>query len=124
LRPLSYPQTDVFFVCFSVVSRASFKNVETKWVPEIEHHRPRNYENAKVFLVGTKNDLRGDARYTDKLVSTEEAVALAKRLNLAGYVETSALQLNTKGAFDAAVMSVIDLVPNSANNKKERCIVQ
>ena len=30
LRPLSYPQTDVFLVCFSVASRASFENVKEK----------------------------------------------------------------------------------------------
>ena len=41
-RPLSYPQTDVFLVCFSVVTLASFENVKekvchvtifTKWRP-------------------------------------------------------------------------------------------
>ena len=30
LRPLSYPQTDVFLVCFSVVDPASFENVKEK----------------------------------------------------------------------------------------------
>lgn len=30
LRPLSYPQTDVFLVCFSVVSPPSFENIRTK----------------------------------------------------------------------------------------------
>ncbi len=30
LRPLSYPQTDVFLVCFSIVSPASFENVKEK----------------------------------------------------------------------------------------------
>lgn len=30
LRPLSYPQTDVFLLCFSVVSPASFENIRTK----------------------------------------------------------------------------------------------
>ena len=30
LRPLSYPQTDVFLVCFSIVSPPSFDNVLTK----------------------------------------------------------------------------------------------
>lgn len=29
-RPLSYPQTDVFLVCFSVVSLSSFENVKEK----------------------------------------------------------------------------------------------
>lgn len=30
LRPLSYPQTDVFLICFSVVAPASFENVREK----------------------------------------------------------------------------------------------
>lgn len=30
LRPLSYPQTDVFLVCFSLVSPPSYENVKTK----------------------------------------------------------------------------------------------
>ena len=30
LRPLSYPQTDVFLVCFSVISPSSFENVKEK----------------------------------------------------------------------------------------------
>ena len=39
-RPLSYPDTTVFLVCFSVGDPPSFKNVEEKWVPEITHHCP------------------------------------------------------------------------------------
>jgi hypothetical protein len=35
LRPLSYPQTDIFLVCFSVTSPASFENVREKWFPEV-----------------------------------------------------------------------------------------
>jgi Ras-related C3 botulinum toxin substrate 1 len=30
LRPLSYPQTDVFLICFSIVSPPSFDNVRAK----------------------------------------------------------------------------------------------
>lgn len=30
LRPLSYPQTDVFLVCFSVISPSSYENVKEK----------------------------------------------------------------------------------------------
>ena len=33
LRPLSYPQTDVFLVCFSVVSPPSFENIRTASLP-------------------------------------------------------------------------------------------
>ena len=30
LRPLSYPQTDVFLVCFSIVNPASYENAKEK----------------------------------------------------------------------------------------------
>ncbi|GBN89314.1 Ras-related C3 botulinum toxin substrate 1, partial [Araneus ventricosus] len=40
LRPLSYPQTDVFLICFSLVNPASFENVRAKWYPEVSHHCP------------------------------------------------------------------------------------
>lgn len=37
LRPLSYPQTDVFLCAFSIISPASFENISAKWHPEITH---------------------------------------------------------------------------------------
>ncbi len=40
LRPLSYPDTDVFLICFSLVNPNSFSNVADKWSPEICHHAP------------------------------------------------------------------------------------
>jgi Ras-related C3 botulinum toxin substrate 1 len=40
LRPLSYPDTDVFLICFSLVNPNSFANVADKWSPEISHHAP------------------------------------------------------------------------------------
>ena len=30
LRPLSYPNTDIFLVCFSVVAPISFENIKEK----------------------------------------------------------------------------------------------
>ena len=35
IRPMSYPATDVFVVCFSVIERTSFSNVESKWIAEV-----------------------------------------------------------------------------------------
>ena len=55
LRPLSYPQTDVFLVCYSVVSPSSFENVKEKWVPEITHHCQRT----PFLLVSTTNGFLG-----------------------------------------------------------------
>ena len=62
LRPLSYPQTDVFLVCFSVVAPASFENVKEKWVPEIKHHCPKT----PFLLVGTQVDRRDDQEVIEK----------------------------------------------------------
>ena len=45
---------DVFLVCFSVSSYATFQNVEAKWLPEVTHHCP----DTPILLVGTKSDLR------------------------------------------------------------------
>ena len=46
LRPLSYPNTDVFLVCFSIISPASYENVKAKWHPEVSHHAPHVYATA------------------------------------------------------------------------------
>lgn len=40
LRPMSYPQTDVFLVCFAISSADSFASILTKWKPELAHHAP------------------------------------------------------------------------------------
>lgn len=53
LRPLSYPATDVFLICFSVVDPGSFDSVKRKWVKEVQHYNP----DTPIILVGTKRDL-------------------------------------------------------------------
>lgn len=63
VRPISYPDTDVFLVCFSIVDFFSFDSVEHYWVPEIRHHCPKT----PIVLVGTKLDLRNDERTLQKL---------------------------------------------------------
>src|SRR5690349_15255567 len=56
LRFLSYPNTNVFLLCFSVTNPSSFENVSERWYSEITHHCP----NTPILLVGTKIDLRND----------------------------------------------------------------
>lgn len=60
---MSYPHTDVFLLCFSLVSSVSLENVKNKWYPEIQHHAP----NVPFILVGTKLDLRDDDDVLSKL---------------------------------------------------------
>eukprot|EP01083_Nonionella_stella_P023362 64645_1 len=53
LRPLSYPQTDVFILCFSIDDADSLSNITTKWYPELKHHCPA----VPLILCATKCDL-------------------------------------------------------------------
>ncbi|KAI7788022.1 cell division control protein 42 [Diaporthe eres] len=104
LRPLSYPQTDVFLVCFSVTSPASFENVREKWFPEVHHHCP----GVPCLIVGTQVDLRDDPSVREKLakqkmqpVRKEDGERMAKDLGAVKYVECSALtQYKLKDVFD------------------------
>ena len=50
LRPLSYPDTDVILMCFSIDSPDSLENIPEKWTPEVKHFCP----NVPIILVGTK----------------------------------------------------------------------
>ena len=63
LRPLSYPDTNVIVLCFSIISPASFQNIKQKWVPELRQHCP----NVPIVLVGTKLDLRTDEQINEQL---------------------------------------------------------
>ena len=56
LRPLSYPDTNVLLLCFSISSPDSLENIPERWVQEIKHFCP----NVPVLLVGLKKDLRHD----------------------------------------------------------------
>jgi len=108
LRPLSYPQTDVFILCYSVIATSSLKNIKTKWAKEIGQHCP---EVPKI-LVGLKADLRNDENMEEQMktkglsyTSTKEAEEIAKEIGAAHHMECSALtQEGLKQVFDQAIM--------------------
>jgi len=111
LRPLSYPQTDVFLVCYSVLSRTSLNNVKAKWIPELRQYT----DGAPIILVGTKSDLRNDphmiAEFQEKgltMISPEEAEAVRKEIGAQQHVECSALtQKGLKEVFEEAIRASI-----------------
>jgi len=110
LRPLSYPQTDVFLICFSVISSTSFSNVKTKWWPEVTHHCPTSN-----ILVGTKLDLREDPEKLESLkekglspITTDQGEQLSREIKAVKYMECSALtQKGLKEVFDFAIKTVL-----------------
>ena len=127
LRPLSYPGTDLFIICYSVASRSSFKNIgervcneynltypsltSSQWYPEVTNACP----NALIMLVGTKIDLlespeeiRKMEETNTKPVTLEEAEELANSLECVACLQCSALtKKNLKEVFQTAAECVL-----------------
>ena len=151
LRPLSYPQvrgqlitwhfstifsqTDVFLICFSVVSPSSFENVTSKWCPEIKHHCPDapilligNHNDAidkpyisNNLVSGTKIDLREDKEALQALsdnghhpIKREQGQKLANKIRAVRYLECSAL--TQRGLKQVGINSGISPTFNGANS--------
>merc|ERR1712137_702849 len=94
LRHLSYPDTHVILMCFSIDSPDSLENIPEKWVPEVKHFCP----NVPIILVGNKKDLRTDqntirelARNRQAPVRYEEGQQMANKIGAIRYIECSAL---------------------------------
>ncbi len=125
LRPLSYPDTDVFLLCFSIVAPATCKNITAKWYPEVRHHCP----TAPLILVGTKLDLKEDRPTLMKLkeiglspVTFEQGVEKAREINAVKYMECSALtQVGLKAVFEDAIRAA--LAPKPKKAKKAGCSI-
>ncbi|GAM25396.1 hypothetical protein SAMD00019534_085710 [Acytostelium subglobosum LB1] len=127
LRPLSYPQTDVFLICFSIISPSSFENVTAKWHPEICHHAP----NVPIILVGTKLDMRDDKETLDRLkekklnpISYEQGMGKMKEIQAVKYLECSALtQKGLKNVFDEAIRAVINPPLKKSRKESKGCLI-
>ncbi|PAA67978.1 hypothetical protein BOX15_Mlig022420g1 [Macrostomum lignano] len=124
VRPLSYPHSSLFLLCFSISSRISFDNVATKWKPELQHYSP----GVPILLVGTKQDLRDSASeggaFGSGFVRYAEGADLAKRIGAAGYVECSALtQANLRGVFAEAVRLITSPPRPQKPSWRDRCQV-
>ncbi len=111
LRPLSYPDTDVILMCFSVESHDSLENIQAKWVPEVHHFCP----NVPFLLIATKKDLRTDpvikqqlAHDKQSIVSPEEGRSMAERVGAWSYLECSAkTREGVREVFDNATRAAL-----------------
>lgn len=126
LRPLSYPDTDAFLVCFAVDSPDSLYNAYDKWTPEVKHFGP----NVPFVLVGTKCDLREDQSTLERLrkarqdvVTHQEGQDMAKKMKASAYVECSALTgFNVSEVIGTALKSALKRQHKSLYKLKQlRC---
>uniref|UniRef100_A0A182PZM8 Ras-like GTP-binding protein Rho1 n=1 Tax=Anopheles farauti TaxID=69004 RepID=A0A182PZM8_9DIPT len=123
LRPLSYPDTDVILMCFSVDSPDSLENIPEKWTPEVKHFCP----NVPIILVGNKKDLRNDPHTIKELskmkqepVKPQEGRAMAEKINAFAYLECSAKSKEgVREVFETATRAALQV----KKKKKSKCVL-
>ena len=79
LRALSYPDTHVIVLTFSILSSSKFINLKLLWIPEIRNQLP----NCPIILVGSDSDY--NSAEDDRKVSEEEILQLCDEFNLKSY---------------------------------------
>lgn len=82
LRTLSYPQTDVFLICYAIDNLTSFNSAKSKWIKEVRKMK------GNVVLVGCKSDTRSNKISNGDTVSEYNGKELARK-NGIEYMECS-----------------------------------
>ena len=124
LRPLSYPNTHVVLMCFSVDDPNSLQNISDKWHPEIKHFCP----GVPIIVVGNKADVRDDrnvlaemSRKKMKPVQNHEGHDIARQIGAQCYMECSAKRkAGVREIFREAVRLALMYQKMTARNN-EKC---
>lgn len=131
LRSLSYDNTDVVVLCFSVDSKDSLENVESKWVGEIQENCP----GVKLVLVALKCDLRenteddeeaapaegtdGAQREKRPMIDYNQGLDVARRIKAMRYLECSAMRnRGVNEAFTEAARVALSVKPSGEQDSK------
>jgi Ras-related C3 botulinum toxin substrate 1 len=125
LRPLLYPLTDIFLICFCVTLPQTFDSVRTKWHAELTHHCPE----VPMLLVGTKSDLRSDVDTLNRLearnlqpIAPEQGDRMAAEIGACKYIECSARTQNgLDNVFNDAIRTALNLSPTGKGHGKGKC---
>lgn len=114
LRSLSYPNTDVFLLCFSIDTPSSYENIKSKWAPELKRASP----DIPFLLIGTKSDKRGgEVRCTTQ----EMGQKLCNEIGAKSYLECSAMEKNgLKEVFDEAIKCVLVAQRKAAQTRRRK----
>ena len=124
LRPLSYPQTDIFLVCFALNDRQSFKDLTTSdhasingdngWLGEIRHFVPE----ASFLIVGLKDDLRDNEDLLWSTISTKDINTL-----IHGYSNHINIPLDVLGVIEQYLKQEIDF-SNHVTDKEAQSLCE
>jgi len=130
LRSLSYDDTHAIMLCFSVDSKDSLENVESKWTAEIAD----NCQGVKIVLVALKCDLReqdnededsaettnGAQQEKKPTISYNQGLEVARRIGALRYLECSAMRnrgVNEAFTEAARVALSVKLAGEKGNSK-------
>ncbi|KDN60278.1 putative GTP-binding protein RHO3 [Colletotrichum sublineola] len=130
LRSLSYgaDDTDLIMLCYSVDSKDSLENVESKWVGEIADNCP----GVKLVLVALKCDLReadnedeegaeGQQREKRPMINYEQGLEVARRINALRYLECSAMR--NRGVNEAFTEAARVALSVKKDREESQCLV-
>jgi small GTP-binding protein len=119
LRKLSYPETDVFLLCFAIDNPTTFDNIKSKWLIEITTSCPEG----KIMLVGTKSDVRKDS-FPSNIITSAAAEDLAHQIGAFSYKECSAItQDGLKDVFESAVREMVKSTAQPKKKDRHKCII-
>ena len=123
LRPLSYPDTDVILMCFSIDSPDSLENIPEKWTPEVKHFCP----SVPIILVGNKKDLRNDENTKHELskmkqapVTSQEGAEICEKIGGFCYMECSA---KTKEGVRSVFVEATRAALAKTKKKNKKCSI-
>ncbi|KAI8370964.1 rho3 protein [Blakeslea trispora] len=117
IRLLSYENTHVYLLCFSVENRDSFENIPDKWLDEVTDQGTL----AKIVLVALKCDLRQEK---SDAVSYEEGLEMARNINAVRYLECSAKHnRGVKECFQETAKVALTVKTRSPNHGKSKCVI-
>lgn len=116
LRPLNYPQTDVFILCISLVEPRTIDGIVNELGPETKEHCP----TAQRILVGLKSDIRDEMLNNPESrekyeaegyepIPTSRCEEVKEEIGATYYIECSSKnQINLKQSFEMAVRTVLN----------------
>ena len=115
LRILLYPNTDIFFLCFSVIDPLSFNNLSNFWLKELK----KFFSKPNIILIGTKIDLRNKYLNENKNVITfEEGKLFSNEIKSIQYIECSSLlNININLILEISLNYLIK------KNNKNNCLI-
>lgn len=112
MRLLSYPQTDVLILLFSLVDPRSLQNIEDKWVPEVKENCP----DAPFILVGLQSSYRDEfAKHESEFrakgwepIPSNKGEEMKQKIGAKDYIECDPRkEYHINEVFDSAIDKVL-----------------